>query len=148
MSLEAFAEHRPLPTSTATRPSSMLTRDESDARGRSQKQHLALPSPPPAPSTPDRDPLQSRIQDLPSRWHWVRLPPASGFAPGLRPCPCLVFSGRRALQLPETVGDPLIVLVEVGELCYLSDPGGNSKLVTGVTLARPGLAYAFKPISF
>src|SRR6266581_1009600 len=57
---------------------------------------------------------------------------------------CRVFSGRRGGATSGTVGDPLIVLVEVGELCYLSDPGGNSKLVTSITLARPGLTYGFQ----
>src|SRR5882724_6091742 len=57
---------------------------------------------------------------------------------------CRVFSGRRGGAASGIVGDALIVLVEVGELCYLSDPGGNSKLVTSITLARPGLTYGFQ----
>ena len=36
------------------------------------------------------------------------------------------------------------MLVEVGELCYLLDPGRNSKLVTGITLASSGRHMAFK----
>ena len=34
-----------------------------------------------------------------------------------------------------------MVLVEVGELCYLSDPGGNSKMVTARKIGQRHMAF-------
>src|SRR5882724_3432894 len=145
MSLKISPNTVRFPPSTATMPSSMLHNRRSWMHAAAAKKNIGR-------AKPSARGVHARHRPAAIANTMLAIEIALGATPACvslraRACAharCRVFSGRRGGATSGSIGDALIVLVEVGELCYLSDPGGNSKLVTGITLARPGLAYGFQ----
>src|SRR6266404_7837808 len=145
MSLKISPNTVRFPPSTATRPSSMLHNRRIWMHAAAARNNIDRTKPSlravharqrPAATANTRLAIEIALGATPAR--------VSIRASACAHARCRVLSGRRGGATSGTVGDPLIVLVEVGELCYLSDRTGNSKLVTGITLARPGITYGFQ----